>query len=42
VSNFAFLQAEWPLLHESATKAEDMVHADARAALAARVTDADV
>jgi type I restriction enzyme R subunit len=32
MSNFAFLQAEWPLLHESATKAEDMVHADARAA----------
>lgn len=32
VSNFAFLEAEWPLLHESATKAEDMAHADARAA----------
>jgi len=32
MSNFAFLLAEWPLLHESATKAEDMVHADARAA----------
>ncbi len=32
MSNFAFLQAEWPLLHESATKAEDLVHADARAA----------
>ena len=31
MSNFAFLLAEWPLLHESATKAEDMVHADARA-----------
>jgi hypothetical protein len=28
MSNFAFLQAEWPLLHESATKAEDMVHID--------------
>jgi type I restriction enzyme R subunit len=32
MSNFAFLLAEWPLLHESATKAEDMVHTDARAA----------
>lgn len=32
MSNFSFLLAEWPLLHESATKAEDMVHADARAA----------
>ena len=32
MSNFRFLLAEWPLLHESATKAEDMVHADARAA----------
>ena len=32
VSNFSFLLAEWPLLHESATKAEDMVHTDARAA----------
>ena len=32
MSNFSFLQAEWPLLHESATKAEDMVHTDARAA----------
>lgn len=32
MSNFAFLQAEWPLLHESATKAEDMAHTDARAA----------
>ncbi len=32
MSNFGFLLAEWPLLHESATKAEDMVHADARAA----------
>jgi type I restriction enzyme R subunit len=32
VSNFAFLQTEWPLLHEAATKAECMVHADARAA----------
>ena len=32
MSNFAFLQAEWPLLHESATKAEDMAHTDPRAA----------
>jgi type I restriction enzyme, R subunit len=32
MSNFSFLQAEWPLLHESATKAEDIAHADARAA----------
>ena len=32
MSNFAFLQAEWPLLHESATKAESLVHTDARAA----------
>ena len=32
MSNFSFLLAEWPLLHESATKAEDMVHTDARAA----------
>ncbi len=32
MSNFDFLQTEWPLLHESAVKAEAMVHADARAA----------
>jgi type I restriction enzyme R subunit len=32
MSNFAFLQTEWPLLHESAAKAEALVHADARAA----------
>jgi type I restriction enzyme R subunit len=32
VSNFAFLQAEWPLLHESATRAEGLAHVDARAA----------
>lgn len=32
MSNFSFLLAEWPLLHESATKAEDMAHTDARAA----------
>ena len=32
MSNFTFLQAEWPLLHESAVRAEAAVHADARAA----------
>ena len=32
MSNFAFLQTEWPLLHESAVKAEGMAHTDARAA----------
>ena len=32
MSNFTFLQSEWPLLHESAVKAEGMVHTDARAA----------
>ena len=32
MSNFTFLQTEWPLLHESAVKAEGMVHTDARAA----------
>jgi type I restriction enzyme R subunit len=32
VSNFAFLQDEWPLLHESAARAESLAHADARAA----------
>ena len=32
VSNFIFLQAEWPLLHESATRAESLAHVDARAA----------
>ncbi|CAD5371789.1 Type I restriction-modification system, restriction subunit R [Rubrivivax sp. A210] len=31
MSNFSFLLAEWPLLHEAATKAEDMAHTDARA-----------
>lgn len=30
MSNFDFLQAEWPLLHESACKAEAGVHADPR------------
>ena len=32
MSNFSFLQAEWPLLHESATRAENLAHTDARAA----------
>lgn len=32
MSNFAFLQTEWPLLHEAAVKAEGMVNTDARAA----------
>ena len=31
MSNFAFLQAEWPLLHESGTRAESLAHLDARA-----------
>ena len=33
MSNFDFLQTEWPLLHESAVKAEAMVHADAPASM---------
>lgn len=32
MSNFAFLQSEWPLLFEAAVKAEGMVNQDARAA----------
>lgn len=32
MSNFAFLQSEWPLLYEAAVKAEGMVNLDARAA----------
>lgn len=32
MSNFTFLQAEWPLQFEAASKAESLVHADARAA----------
>ncbi len=32
MSNFDFLLAEWPLLHESATRAESSVHTDPRAA----------
>lgn len=31
-SNFIFLQAEWPALHESATKAEAVAYPDARTA----------
>ena len=31
MSNFAFLQSEWPLLFEAATKAEGMTNTDARA-----------
>src|SRR6185369_4172245 len=30
MSNFAFLQPEWPLLHEAAIKAEGMANTDAR------------
>jgi type I restriction enzyme, R subunit len=32
MSNFVFLQAEWPAVHEAAGKAEAAVHADARTA----------
>ena len=32
MSNFAFLQAEWALVHEAAQRAEAAVHGDARAA----------
>jgi len=32
MSNFAFLQSEWPLFHEAAVKAEGMVNTDPRAA----------
>jgi type I restriction enzyme R subunit len=31
MSNFAFLQADWPLLYEAATQAEGMANTDARA-----------
>ncbi|MGH7945265.1 MAG: hypothetical protein ACREH8_13750 [Opitutaceae bacterium] len=31
-SNFTFLAAEWPEVHEAATRAEASVHADARTA----------
>ena len=30
LSNFAFLKAEWPELHDAATKAEGLVYPDAR------------
>ena len=32
MSNFAFIKAEWPELHDAATKAEGLVYPDARAA----------
>lgn len=32
MSNFSFLQAEWPSLHESALRAEQAAHSDPRAA----------
>jgi type I restriction enzyme, R subunit len=32
MSNFTFLQAEWPDLHESAVKAEVLAYSDARSA----------
>ena len=32
MSNFAFLKAEWPELHDAAPKAEGLVYPDARAA----------
>ncbi len=32
MSNFTFLRAEWPELHDAATKAEGLVYPDARAA----------
>jgi type I restriction enzyme R subunit len=32
VSNFSFLQAEWPVVHESAAKAESLTNADPGAA----------
>jgi hypothetical protein len=30
MSNFAFIKAEWPELHDAATKAEGLVYPDAR------------
>ena len=36
MSNFAFLQVEWPLLHESATRAENLAHTDAQGRLLLR------
>ena len=32
MSNFTFLQAEWPALHDAATKAESLAYPDSRAA----------
>jgi type I restriction enzyme R subunit len=32
MSNFAFIKAEWPELHDAVTKAEGLVYPDARAA----------
>jgi type I restriction enzyme R subunit len=32
MSNFAFLQSEWPLVYESAAKAESLVYPDPRSA----------
>ena len=32
MSNFAFLQTEWPALHESAIRVEETAHTDARTA----------
>ena len=32
MSNFVFLQAEWPALHDAATKAESLAYSDARTA----------
>jgi hypothetical protein len=30
MSNFTFIKAEWPELHDAATKAEGLVYPDAR------------
>lgn len=32
MSNFAFLQSEWPDLHEAASKAESLAYTDPRTA----------
>src|SRR2546422_4515768 len=32
MSNFSFLQAEWPALHDAATKAESLAYPDSRTA----------
>ena len=31
-SNFAFLQREWPSIHEAAARAEELAHSDPRSA----------